>query len=102
MLSTKISERPVGPHSLCHRDRWALLITSCNNKGAYILDGIEVIAVLGDSGSCISCEPYSKTMTLLLFGRAPPSLPNQFGLQRSRLLLHLCCRTLRTFATETT
>ena len=50
----------------------------------------------------ISCESYSETMTLLLFGGPSPSLANRFGLRRSQLLFHFGCCTLKTFATETT
>src|ERR1700677_1236382 len=48
----------------------------------------------------ISCESYSETMTLLLFGW-PPSVANRFGLRRSQLLFHLGRGSLRTFAAET-
>jgi hypothetical protein len=48
----------------------------------------------------ISCESHSKTMALLLFGGPHSSRGNWFGLLCSWLLFHLCCRTLRTFATE--
>ena len=48
----------------------------------------------------ISCESNSKTMALLLFGGPHSSQGNWFGLRCSWLLFHLCCRTLRTFATE--
>ena len=40
-------------------------------------------------------------MTLLLFGGSSPSRADGFCLRGSRLLLHLCCGTLRTFATQT-
>ena len=50
----------------------------------------------------ISCESYSETMTLLLFGGPFPSLANRFGLRRGQLLFHFGCCTLRTFTTETT
>ena len=45
----------------------------------------------------ISCESYSKTMALLLFGGLQGNL---FGLRCSWLLFYLYCCTLRTFATE--
>jgi hypothetical protein len=48
----------------------------------------------------ISCESYSKTMAFLLFGGPHSSQGNWFGLRCSWLLFHLCCRALRTFATE--
>ena len=48
----------------------------------------------------VSCESYSKTIALLLFGGPHSSQGNWFGLRCSCLLFHLCCRTLRTFATE--
>jgi hypothetical protein len=48
----------------------------------------------------ISCESYSQTMALLLFGGPHSSHGNWFGLRCSRLLFHLCFRTLQTFATE--
>jgi hypothetical protein len=49
-----------------------------------------------------SCESYSETVTLLLFGGPSPSLANRFGLRRSQLLFHFGRCSLRTFATETT
>src|ERR1700721_35458 len=48
----------------------------------------------------ISSESYSKIMALLLFGGPYSSQGYWFGLRSGWLLFHLCCRTLRTFATE--
>jgi hypothetical protein len=49
----------------------------------------------------MSCESYSETMTLLLFGGPSPSLANRFGLRRGQFLFHFGFSTLRTFATQT-
>jgi hypothetical protein len=48
----------------------------------------------------ISCESYSKTMSLLLFGGPHSSQGNWFGLRCGWLLFYLYCCTLRTLATQ--
>jgi hypothetical protein len=80
---------------------------SAKNSQVFIDGSAEVVVdadprTVGKFPVIASCEPYSETMTLLLFGGPSLLLANRFRHRRSELLFHFGCRTLRTFASETT